>query len=72
MKLSSFAVPAAGYLAGTLLFLSACAQQPPVTHNPQPGYAGTYQEGYYDRDHSRYWHDNAWHDCVVNDVHCHG
>jgi hypothetical protein len=27
-------------------------------------------EGYYDRDHHRYWHDHAWHDCVEHDDHC--
>ncbi|HTY49973.1 MAG TPA: hypothetical protein VMB48_09805 [Steroidobacteraceae bacterium] len=28
------------------------------------------REGYYDRDHHRYWHDHAWHDCVDHDEHC--
>lgn len=28
------------------------------------------REGYYDRDHHRYYHQNAWHDCGENDAHC--
>lgn len=35
------------------------------------GYAHGYQEGYYDREHNRYWHDRTWHDCVEHDEHCH-
>jgi hypothetical protein len=35
------------------------------------GYAEGYREGYWDRDHNRYWHDSAWHDCMENDIHCH-
>ncbi len=27
-------------------------------------------EGYYDRDHHRYYHDHAWHECVDRDEHC--
>jgi hypothetical protein len=29
------------------------------------------REGYYDRDHHRYYHQNAWHSCGQNDQHCH-
>ena len=29
-----------------------------------------YREGYFDREHNRYYHENAWHDCVVNDPYC--
>jgi hypothetical protein len=28
------------------------------------------REGAYDRDHHRYYHENAWHDCVEHDEHC--
>jgi len=28
------------------------------------------REGYWDRDHHRWYHDHAWHDCVEHDVHC--
>ncbi len=35
------------------------------------GYSQGYKEGYYDREHNRWWHEQAWHDCAENDVHCH-
>lgn len=52
-------------LLGLMLFASGC-----VVHSGGSGYAEGYREGYWDRDHSRYWHENAWHDCVENDIHC--
>jgi hypothetical protein len=27
-------------------------------------------EGYYDRDHHRYYHENGWHECASRDEHC--
>jgi len=36
-----------------------------------PRGGGGYHEGYYDRAHHRYWHNNAWHQCGYNDPHCH-
>jgi len=27
-------------------------------------------EGYYDRDHHRYWHEHAWHDCSEHGEFC--
>lgn len=27
-------------------------------------------EGYYDRDHHRYWHDHGWRECGERDEHC--
>jgi hypothetical protein len=36
------------------------------------GYHEGYKEGYYDREHHRYWHDRAWRDCIENDEHCPG
>ena len=41
------------------------------------GYYGEPQEGYYDREHHRYWHDHRWHRCGRedrddrDDSHCH-
>jgi hypothetical protein len=36
------------------------------------GYHDRYRDGYYDRDHDRYWHDHAWHPCRDrDDPHCH-
>ena len=31
---------------------------------------GGYREGYYDRDHNRYYHDHGWRDCGDHDEHC--
>ena len=28
------------------------------------------REGYYDREHSRYYHERHWHDCGERDEHC--
>jgi hypothetical protein len=43
-------------LLGMLLIMSACVIGP--------------REGYYDRDHQRYYHQNSWHDCGQRDEHC--
>ena len=29
------------------------------------------REGYYDRDHHRYYHERVWVDCGDHDDHCH-
>jgi hypothetical protein len=29
-----------------------------------------YREGYYDRDHHRYYHENAWHECGEHEERC--
>jgi hypothetical protein len=29
------------------------------------------REGYWDRDHHRYYHEHAWHECGDRDEHCH-
>lgn len=57
-------------LAGLVALSSGC-----VVHEHDRGDAAAaheegYREGYYDREHNRYYHDNAWHDCVVNDPYC--
>ena len=28
------------------------------------------REGYYDRDHNRYYHERTWHECGAQDEHC--
>ena len=30
----------------------------------------TPREGYYDREHHRYWHERAWHDCAEHGEFC--
>jgi hypothetical protein len=42
---------------GLIAFLSACVVAGP-------------REGYYDRDHHRYWHENGWHDCAEHGEFC--
>jgi hypothetical protein len=29
------------------------------------------REGYWDRDHNRWYHEHAWHECGDHDMHCH-
>jgi hypothetical protein len=45
------------FLLALVAFASACVAVVP-------------REGYYDRDHHRYYHENAWHECVERDVYC--
>jgi hypothetical protein len=45
----------AGFLLGIISMTTACLVET--------------REGYWDRDHHRYWHDHGWHDC--DDAHCH-
>ena len=44
-------------LLGLLTLVSGCVVEP--------------REGFYDRDHHRWYHEPAWHDCVDRDEHCH-
>lgn len=71
MKVSKwFSASGAVVLAALMMGLSGCVvHDRDVVHDG--GYAQGYKEGYYDRDHNRYWHDEAWHDCSVDDVRCH-
>jgi hypothetical protein len=56
-----------GILLGLVALSSAC-----VVAEPRDGYRERegYREGYYDRDHHRYYHENSWHDCGERDEHC--
>jgi hypothetical protein len=49
-----------GILLGLIALSSACVVAEP----------GHYHEGYYDRDHHRYYHENTWHECGERDDHC--
>jgi hypothetical protein len=51
----------AGIMLGLISLSTAC-----VVAEPREGY----REGYYDRDHHRYYHENGWHDCGERDEHC--
>ena len=48
-------------LLGLMAIMSGCLI------GPRDGY----QEGYYDRDHHRYYHQHAWHDCADRGEYCH-
>jgi hypothetical protein len=48
-------------LLGLMAMMSGCLIA------PRDGY----QEGYYDRDHHRYYHQHAWHDCADRGEYCH-
>lgn len=52
----------------SLLSVSACVVR---TEHDRGGYNEGYREGYYDREHHRWWHEHAWHECVEHDEHCH-
>ena len=61
-------------LACVMLTLPGCVvhEHETVPDRGSAAYAQGYQEGYYDREHHRWWHDHAWEDCAENDVHCPG
>jgi len=44
------------FLLGLLALTSACVVAP--------------REGYYDRDHNRYYHENGWHACGEHNDSC--
>ena len=72
MKVSNrFLVPTTLVLSGLLMSVSGCVtHEREVVHDGGGSYAQGYKEGYYDREHNRYWSEKAWHDCVDHDVHC--
>jgi hypothetical protein len=43
-------------LLGLILLTPGCVVEP--------------REGYYDRDHHRWYHEHAWHECGERDAHC--
>jgi hypothetical protein len=45
-----------GLLLGLVAFASACVVEP--------------REGYWDRDHNRYYQDHGWHGCDAENNHC--
>ncbi len=48
----------AGGVAALMLLAAGCIVAP------------GYHEGYYDRDHHRYYHENAWHECGERNDRC--
>lgn len=71
MKVPSRLTAAVSFAAiGALMALSGCVVHDREVVHDNAGYQRGYDEGYYDREHHRYWHDRAWRDCVENDEHC--
>jgi hypothetical protein len=55
-----------GLVIGSLTLMSACV----VHTTDRAGYNQGYKEGYYDREHHRYWHERGWRECGEHDEHC--
>jgi hypothetical protein len=52
----------ASFLLGLTLLASGCVVYD-RGHEPR--------EGYYDREHQRWYHEHGWRDCRERDEHCH-
>lgn len=63
--MSMFRFALSGLLVTLMTFTSGCVVA------PEHGYHEGYREGYYDREHHRWWHEHQWHECVEHDEHCH-
>ncbi|HLZ97176.1 MAG TPA: hypothetical protein VKP66_04465 [Steroidobacteraceae bacterium] len=46
-----------GILLGLVAVASGCVVAEP-------------REGYYEREHHRYYHEHAWHECLEHDYYC--
>jgi hypothetical protein len=57
-------------LMGLMALSSACVVHERVEHRDTAREAEAYREGYYDRDHHRYYHDHAWHECTEHGDYC--
>jgi hypothetical protein len=54
-----------GLVLAVISLTSGC-----VVHTRDGGYHDGYREGYYDREHNRWYHQKSWRDCEEHDVHC--
>jgi hypothetical protein len=57
------------FILGLLALSSGC-----VIHERGGGSEAreqAYREGYYDREHNRYYHEHTWHECMEHDPYCH-
>jgi hypothetical protein len=60
-------------LLGLMLLASGCVVEPRGEHDRYYDRGGEPSEGYYDRDHHRYYHEHGWRDCREHDdEHCRG
>lgn len=58
----------ASVLMGLMSLLSLTSGCVVATHDD--GRREGYREGYYDREHNRWYHEHTWHDCSDHDEHC--
>jgi hypothetical protein len=56
MTISKAIVQASFLLLGLMLLATGCVVEP--------------REGFYDRDHHRWYHEHTWHECAEHDEHC--
>jgi hypothetical protein len=54
---NSLLIAQCGILLATFMASSGCVVAEP-------------RNGYYDRDHHRYYHEHVWRECVEHDEHC--
>jgi hypothetical protein len=63
------------FLLGLLALSSGCVvhERGAVVHERGASEAREegYREGYYDREHHRYYHEHSWHECMEHDAYCH-
>ncbi len=57
-----------GVALALLLFASACVVAPREGY--REGERDNPREGYYDRDHHRYYHQHGWHECTDGGEYC--
>jgi hypothetical protein len=53
-------IAATSLLLGLMALMTACVIAP----------GDGRREGYYDREHNRWYHENSWHACEEHDEHC--
>jgi hypothetical protein len=56
MKTVTKRIAKGSFILGLLFLSTACVVEP--------------REGYWDRDHHRWYHEHGWHECGEADVHC--
>ena len=55
-----------GILLSLIAMSTACVVAEPRGESREQAY----REGYYDREHHRYYHEHGWRDCGERDEHC--
>jgi len=58
----------ASLLLASVSLTSGCVVR--TTDHDHDRYSQGYREGYYDREHHRWWHEHEWRECMEHDEHC--